>query len=861
MELVLNSNFEIRYLDVAWYDKETVLTVKESYAPLKVEYSAEHGYFIANTVIYQKSPDILHGQLGFRLLNDIYTEPYFKNGDLIIPLKKIYDKDTGKTWWIESDKWLKDKKRWAPRTYRTAGNVTVVIDKQICIININISEDTSDQLKKYLSDFKNDIWELILDDKSYVTGEINKSNDGGVNEETTILIKNLITHAQNITKNIKSELREIQSSKSIRQVKPVNRTFMEIAVKGYAKKLTSRGVKANYNIPDNKYILFALKRIAKIIKMLTIVSASRISRYQNAKLKLQDRLDLLSNHTVISKDLVLKDLRRLRSLYDPKIVNEKLKSKINTFNVENDAFHKTIHVRVKSPSSKTDINNPSSFFVEHWIDQERCWSGSHDGKYIFLNINNKYSNLIKSNFDYEIIGDISILTRNNNLIYNINTISSIRVIGGVAIDRGIKKFNEIRQSLSILEQNEWKRQLNHQEIEEQSRERLAINNRILYYSENLNKVKLVYAALEPKVAKLNGIINLLCKMGITASDSFPNSMTFVQNPDYQSIHTIYKKIRNLTNLTDEGLLLELEKIDEIGLINMPILYERWCLLQIIKVITQNYHYIPKNDWRRNLISILSSNYLAQRIDFVNDNVNRSIQLYYELVLDNGKRPDFVLDVTYDTKEGYRNTKRLVIDAKYYSTDIIKSFGGISGLIDHLYNFKDYSEGGKNSVFIIHPTVTGLDNIVSPQSWGKHSYLGEIATCIWDEEPRSKPHCYGAICANPSMGVTFLDEFQRLLGMFLQYGIENNVYFRNSDDVESVNFCIACGSANLSEVAKSNTNSKSHWYKCNECQHFTIYNHCRSCGTRIIKNGTYWTYHSIMPLEPLNIKCPSCESLL
>ena len=38
------------------------------------------------------------------------------------------------------------------------------------------------------------------------------------------------------------------------------------------------------------------------------------------------------------------------------------------------------------------------------------------------------------------------------------------------------------------------------------------------------------------------------------------------NPDYQFVHSGYKKIRELTNLTDEDLLLSLEKIDEIGLI-------------------------------------------------------------------------------------------------------------------------------------------------------------------------------------------------------------------------------------------------------------------------------------------------------
>jgi len=35
-------------------------------------------------------------------------------------------------------------------------------------------------------------------------------------------------------------------------------------------------------------------------------------------------------------------------------------------------------------------------------------------------------------------------------------------------------------------------------------------------------------------------------------------------------------------------------------------------------------------------------------------------------------------------------------------------------------------------------------------------------------------------------------------------------------------------------------------------------HCWNCQTRLIKNGEYWTYHSLMPMQPTNIKCPSCE---
>ena len=137
-------------------------------------------------------------------------------------------------------------------------------------------------------------------------------------------------------------------------------------------------------------------------------------------------------------------------------------------------------------------------------------------------------------------------------------------------------------------------------------------------------------------------------------------MTFVQNPDYQFIHSGYKKIRELTSLTDDDLLLSLEKIEEIGLINMPLLYERWCLLQLIKVLVQNYGYTPTDDWKKELINIIETKQNYQSLIFENDSLKRKIKLSYEPMLENGKTPDFVMDVFFTRKNGEDYKKRFVI---------------------------------------------------------------------------------------------------------------------------------------------------------------------------------------------------------
>jgi len=237
----MNPKFEIRYLDVSWYDKETVLSIKESFISLKVEYDDELQRFVCNTELYPKAQGIKLGQLAFRYTNDNKTSPYFETADgKRVTLKKVYDADTTKTWWIEASNWNFKGKFWENTAYRTAGQLIVYLNNQICQINIGSSEFTAPQLERYLADFKSDLWELILDEGSYITGKAKETQKGGVSEESFELINNVLSHAQKILNSPKSELREIQILKPRKMVKPVARTFMELSTKGNRKLLTSQ---------------------------------------------------------------------------------------------------------------------------------------------------------------------------------------------------------------------------------------------------------------------------------------------------------------------------------------------------------------------------------------------------------------------------------------------------------------------------------------------------------------------------------------------------------------------------------------------------------------------------------------------
>lgn len=737
---------------------------------------------------------------------------------------------------------------------------------QICQVNISSSEFTAEELELYLSDFKSDLWELILDDSSYVTGAVKKIQDGGVTEESIHIIGNVLSHAQKILNNPKSELREIQILKPKKMVKPVTRTFMELATKSDNRFLTSRATKPSYNVPENRYLLFALERIYKILKQLVKISESKEKRFESTVKKLSERYIAFKSEKLIDKNLVRKDLEKLKESFNLDKLNYSLGEKFRSLGaceLLDDNLEKWyLKIGQKSKYFNAYFVGIKKQFDDNWFETESNLQN------VFLNFNsNCYQKFLEESFEYEISAEISLTNGTSNsgvpkYTYKIIKIASIKIIGGDGLRIRREKFQLVEKKVMVLNSNSWVKKLSLDELKEQEKEKNSIQNQLTLYKDHRDKSKKVYDSLEPKLDKFGAILKDLKRLEVKPLSTFPNSMTFVQNPSYQAVHSGYKSLRNLTGLTDEDLLLSLEKIDEIGLINMPILYERWCLLQIIKVLLQKYRYIPEGDWKRKLVKIVSMGRRGQKesLDFNNSDLKRNIKLMYELTLDNGKIPDFVIDVNFEKKDGSKHTKRFVIDAKFYSYDVLEGFGGISGVINNLYREKNYSENGENAVFMLHPVRNAIPEKVSPQSWGTNSFLGELEMFNWDRSLREKHyHKYGAIYASPVAG--YLDEFQRLIGMFLQFGVEDNNLQRDSDDVESVNFCVACGSHELTIPRKHNGNSKSIWYECNDCKHFTTYNHCYKCDTRLIKNGEYWTYHSQMPMEPLNIKCPACESLV
>ena len=169
-----------------------------------------------------------------------------------------------------------------------------------------------------------------------------------------------------------------------------------------------------------------------------------------------------------------------------------------------------------------------------------------------------------------------------------------------------------------------------------------------------------------------------------------NSMVFIQNPNYAGAKSLFKKIVDLNGL-DLDLLEDMMTVDEIGLTNISNLYERWCLIKVIKVLNEVYGFSLNEGWQQSLISsVLTNKYNNASINMYSKRTHQSITVFYEkeivlskkneqgIVQTRHIRPDIVVDVSMPKLAvQYRprrrdsilksvgvKTSRLVLDAKF-----------------------------------------------------------------------------------------------------------------------------------------------------------------------------------------------------
>jgi len=1000
--------FEAKYLAIKWFDKDTVSNITESVNPIKIEVESQTSYHMEIQTYSRENG--LDMQVAFRILDSkMDIEPCIinANGDGIY-LLKIIDPNTKQEWWIENGSWSDDYKCRMSELWNHAGITTIYFGNISCNISIRAISFTKEQLNLYLEDFKNDFWWLILKNNSSTQAEARNRNEQVkiLNQETIDLIKNFIKHTQDILKNPKKELKEIQGIKDLKKVKPVAKTFMEIATGGMKKKLTSRDVIESFNVAENRYIHYALYQVYAMVQNMTKASKKVNDLYHDKAKSEQRRIERFKDIKTIDKKVVENTIKNLQKKVDilKNIENEQeyeikiqCEQDVNIPTLQ-DHINQAIQNQNIQQRNENDLQTIYLQLKERKDYQEKIqFRGTlklkdSDEWYQFKNQNNSYSldfdkktfdGILQENTEYKVIaniiksqqdwknykykgtiykryfkyiaelkplndnkyektlkyqtlyikldkkqriyedkiqfwgkarlenqnewhhfpkGDSLSLEFDKNILNHVlekNTEYKITAYiersvynkqnGGTIHKRYFKYITKIEEksnsSLSKdldyyiqqkeqLEKTNWIKPLSTKEKQEQEKEKQAIQKQIELLNEDFKTADEYIKKLEPLIVTLKSILSQFEKLSIDKDSYFPNSMTFVQNPHYQGVYKFYQEIKDIVGI-DENLFLSVQKIDKIGLLDIPTLYERWCFLQIIKILIDQYHFTPDENWKQKLMLQMLGNTDEVRKDIKNINIKfenslleREIILYYEKELQNRKRPDYLLEII-----SLRTNKKhnLIMDAKFHEDVKVEK------LIEELYHNKNYSQNDTSTVFILHPDTKSSIEKINPSDWGEDAYYGEIQMFDYEWDNDDLPnHKYGSILLSPikdNIGYgNYLDNLQRLIGMSLQYQLEDNnkeditigSLEKNDNIIDPIpkvkTFCLKCGSHKIKTISSGFSRSqkgKYHQMICEDCNHNFIYFYCWSCKNRLIKNGSYWSYHTFQPLEPLDIQCPHC----
>ncbi|WP_201559905.1 DUF2357 domain-containing protein [Psychrobacter sp. NC44] len=886
---------EIKYLAIQWTDKETVFKLEESNDTLTIEQTdnGTYGDGTVQTVTYPK----VHHYLGFSFEGEVSHTPYFElsNGkrEYLVCLKSPKN---NKTWWIQNSGWDKKNKRYYSELYRTVGKLSLVVQNRSLEIENNDLEFTVKELEHYLSDFKNDLWLLILDTNNPAKAKISKEVPNIFQEDVLEIFKNFVDVSINLIKNPNMFLSERQNLLPIKKVKPIPRTFRELIQKPNRKYATGRDFYESYDTSENRYIHYCVSKTLYLLQNLDRLAKNQVSSYQQKIDDTNEWKDELLNQevNVIDKDVYQNEIDTIKSQI-LSIVTEFGKLKINIEPKECHEFHRLTYHNFSIRLSYK-LKEENGYFINELDGISRDdFKKRYGADTIVFKINdpdyanedfsritslnfagfctyNRYikeSNNSTGNQSDVIVTDIFKFNKITWIDFDINNIYEYTKLAN--------KLKEMETRKVQLEEKNWTEPLNYKEKQEFNKEASILERRTEIYKQAKKQISTVSTQLPTQISILKQVLNFFTTNNVKKQANSPNSMVFIQNPLYAGCKKFFKQIMDVNGL-DQSLFDAMLEIDEIGLVNISNLYEKWCLIKTIQILKNIYGFVLQEDWQSKLIQSVQSEQYNISLMMKCENTSQSIKTTYEKVLTSGRRPDIVIDLTYDiysvsydsnSKNYIINviktvTKRLVLDAKFQNLNQ----NSHDSLINQLYfpedesdrykpnhlKHKNYSEDGHNQVFIIHPKPKVIEKPTSPLKWGRFCDYGQ------SNEAR---HKYGGVFLSPSLNhPQSIDNLQRLIGMFLQQNdqkdyVEGRIFHNMS--------CIACGNSenNSLDLSYSQTQGKNDIWtlKCYKCSQLTIQSVCFNCKNIIFKNGLKWAYHRTRAEQVSNVVCPDCESFL
>lgn len=860
------ADFEVRYLDISWKSPGTVKKLTKSNDALAL--SEEPDGFSVDTITFPEA----FKYVGTRFLNDKKAEPSSLLADgSRKPLTAVKEPGSDHVWWVQLGDWKSFEKKqggyYYSSLYRTAGKSRVDLAGDVLTINNHTVNFSVDELEYFLKDFKNELWLLILDQTSTITSSVESKASTLFELSNLDYLDAFIDSVEKIIQKPTIELIETTGKVSRRRVRPLPVSFRETISNPSAKTLSSRVSEESYDTNENRYIAYCVNRMRYLLKNMHQVVVAQKELFERRLDQESGWLNELATKKTKKVDSrVLED--EIQTLKQKLAAhNEQLRQALvfdhigHNFIDYNRLVRKTYLLRIGKLFNKSH----NRFFVNE-LDR-RDIRKEFGAKYMSLDLpvghERGHVAAIIENSTILISGLCERLKepRDDGSFYfelKFAQVESVEIAPG-SDNRLTSEIIRLEETRDRLAQQDWVMPLDQLEIAEQAKEYAVIQKRREGVQVMLDSIKEWLAPIPIYQQRINKLYRFFEKHISRYVTVCPNTMTFVQNPNYAKAKTSYKQFRDKSGVT-ENYLDEMLKIEEIGLVSVANLYERWCLLQIIKVLYQTYRFIPENEWKSKLLKCVSPNNYDIEIGMACEERQQRIVLTYEKQLANGKRPDFVIDffrpeyVEPASSDDIWTTRgeerfRLVLDAKFRGEE---SEATISAIVDELRINKNYSEDEKNPVFVLHPVKHVIDNPTSPLEWGRYCDYGQTVD-----------HKYGSIFLSPSLeNYRSAEHLQRLIGQFIQAKgvILTSSSFSGAVMWHNMN-CIGCGNLLIPRYSTTK-GGKARWeLMCSSCTLITIETVCSHCSNPLFKNGIKWTYHRTRATQTSNVVCPSCETFL
>jgi hypothetical protein len=441
-----------------------------------------------------------------------------------------------------------------------------------------------------LDDFRDGLWQLILDPASPTT-VYNPDATAGVGPEYLAAVRDFARHAGRALSDPHRELREAPMVQPIGRVRPGMRTFQELARRGAPRQVIGRGHRPSFNTPENRHLLAMALRLDRSTRALARAGAASAEMLARQALAAKGRAELLDGSFRADPDELAQEIAELRQRAD--LLAEARAALVDDARPGMDSVRLRLRVTSKVESDRSDQGFWSKLLE---ADPPR----SRGIRRLRLAFPGKAMRHLEHCFrrreEYELVAALKDERQGEDregthgAAVESMPLHSIQSGWEEKTRQEIERLQRHRQQLA---RTGWKKPLGPKERQKQARERQTERSRAERCARMRDLWRKRTTELEALPQQLAPLLRGADELGIEPSPSLPllGSMVYVQEPSYRGALAAFRRAMAAADL-DLEQLDKLMQVDELGILDLPMVYERWCLVCLVRVLIDDFGMTP-----------------------------------------------------------------------------------------------------------------------------------------------------------------------------------------------------------------------------------------------------------------------------